>query len=113
MAEITYAFGANNMTAPFGSDKMVELVNVESRAAVIDKSADTIFFCFALFMMMMVMMAMSFMLMLMFFMLMLMSFMPMFMFFMLMLIFLMVVVPMSFFLLLFGNLAFYSADPAG
>ena len=94
------------MTAPFGSDKMVELVNVESRAAVIDKSADTIFFCFALFMMMMVMMAMSFMLMLM-------SFMPMFMFFMLMLIFLMVVVPMSFFLLLFGNLAFYSADPAG
>ena len=103
MAEITYAFGANNMTAPFGSDKMVELVNVESRAAVIDKSADTIFFCFALFMMMM---AMSFMLMLM-------SFMLMFMFFMLMLIFLMVVVPMSFFLLLLGNLAFYSADPAG
>ena len=94
------------MTAPFGSDKMVELVNVESRAAVIDKSADTIFFCFALFMMMMVMMAMSFMLMLMFFML-------MFMFFVLMLIFLMVVMPMSFFLLLFGNLAFYSADPAG
>ena len=45
-------------------------------------------------------------LMFMFFMLMLMSF-------MLMLIFLMVVVPMSFFLLLFGNLAFYSADPAG
>ena len=85
---------------------MVELVNVESRAAVIDKSADTIFFCFALFMMMMVMMAMSFMLMLMFFML-------MFMFFVLMLIFLMVVMPMSFFLLLFGNLAFYSADPAG
>ena len=97
MAEITYAFGTNNMTAPFGSDKMVELVNVESRAAVIDKSADTIFFCFALFMMMM--MAMSFMLML--------------MSFMLMLIFLMVVMPMSFFLLLFGNLAFYSADPAG
>ena len=106
MAEITYAFGANNMTAPFGSDKMVELVNVESRAAVIDKSADTIFFCFALFMMMMVMMAMSFMLMLMFFML-------MFMFFVLMLIFLMVVMPMSFFLLLFANLAFYSAAPAG
>ena len=106
MAEITYAFGANNMTAPFGSDKMVELVNVESRAAVLDKSADTIFFCFALFMMMMVMMAMSFMLMFMFFML-------MFMFFVLMLIFLMVVMPMSFFLLLFGNLAFYSADPAG
>mgnify|MGYP007021768337 FL=1 len=94
------------MTAPFGSDKMVELVNVESRAAVIDKSADTRFFCFALFMMMMVMMAMSFMLMFMFFML-------MFMFFVLMLIFLMVVMPMSFFLLLFGNLAFYSADPAG
>ena len=94
------------MTAPFGSDKMVELVNVESRAAVIDKSADTIFFCFALFMMMMVMMAMSFMLMFMFFML-------MFMFFVLILIFLMVVMPMSFFLLLFGNLAFYSADPAG
>lgn len=106
MAEITYAFGANNMTAPFGSDKMVELVNVESRAAVIDKSADTIFFSFALFMMMMVMMAMSFMLMFMFFML-------MFMFFVLMLIFLMVVMPMSLFLLLFGNLAFYSADPAG
>ena len=77
------------MTAPFGSDKMVELVNVESRAAVIDKSADTIFFCFALFMMMMVMMAM---------------------FFMLMLIFLMVVMPMSFFLLLFGKIALTSCS---
>ena len=55
VAEIASAFGTDDVAAPSGSDEMVEFVNVECRTAVVNESTDAVFFHFAPFVMVMMM----------------------------------------------------------
>ena len=93
VAEVADAFGTDDVARPSGGDEVVELVDVESRTAIVDKRTDAIFFHFAVFHMMVVMVFMV----------------MMNVFFRMM----MLVVMMSFPLLLFGGRAFYAPDPSG
>ena len=51
VAEVADTLGADNAAGPFGSDIVVELMNVECRTAVVDKCANTVFFYFTSFVM--------------------------------------------------------------
>ena len=55
MAEVADTLGADNAAGPFGSDIVVELMNVECRTAVVDKCANTVFFYFTSFVMVVMM----------------------------------------------------------
>lgn len=92
VAEVADTLGADDAARPFGSDKMIELVNVECRTAVIDEGADAVLFRFAVFVMVMVVVV------------------PVG--FLVMMLFLVVMVMMRLLFLLFGHLAFYFANPA-
>ena len=79
VAEIAYAFGTDDVAAPSGSDEMVEFVNVECRTAVVNESTDAVFFHFAPFVMVMMMVSVLFVVMLVLFVVMFMFFMMMIM----------------------------------
>ena len=55
IAKVTYPLSTDNITAPFGSNKMVELMNIERRTTIVNKSTDAIFLHFTTFMMMVTM----------------------------------------------------------
>ena len=93
MAEVTDTFGTDNAARPFGGDEMVELVDVECRTAVIDKSADAIFFHFTAFGMVVMMVGMAL--------------------FVLMFLFIMVMMVVCFPLFFLGDLPLYSPNPSG
>ena len=58
VAEVAHAFGTDDVLRPFGGDKIVELVYVERRTAVIDEGADAIFLHLSAFVVVMVMVVM-------------------------------------------------------
>ena len=98
MAEVTNSFSPDDVAWPFCGNETVELVYIECRAAVIDKSPDTIFFYFTTFGVMMVMMMV----------LVLVLFLFMFVF-----IFMMVVLmSFGFIFFLFGSLTLYFSNPS-
>ncbi|CDA46640.1 putative uncharacterized protein [Bacteroides stercoris CAG:120] len=113
VAEIAYAFGTDDVAAPSGGDEMVEFVNVECRTAVINESTDAVFFHFAPFVMVMMMVSVLFVVMLVLFVVMLVLFVVMFMFFMMMLMpFFVVMMSVRFFFFLFGGRFLYPANPS-
>ena len=92
VAEVADTLGADNAAGPFGSDIVVELMNVECRTAVVDKCANTVFFYLTSFVMVV------------------MTFLVMMFAFMMMFIFVMV---MRLFFLLFAYLLLYATNPSG
>ena len=100
MAEVADTLGADNAAGPFGSDIVVELMNVECRTAVVDKCANTVFFYFT-----------SFVMVVMTFLVMMFAFMMMFIFVMVMMTLFMMV--MRLFFLLFAYLLLYATNPSG
>lgn len=85
---------------------MVEFVNVECRTAVVNESTDAVFFHFAPFVMVMMMVSVLFVVMLV-------LFVVMFMFFMMMLMpFFVVMMSVRFFFFLFGGWFLYPANPS-
>ena len=99
VAEIAYAFGTDDVAAPSGGDEMVEFVNVECRTAVVNESTDAVFFHFAPFVMVMMMVSVLFVVMLVLFVVMLMPFFVMMM-------------SVRFFFFLFGGWFLYPANPS-
>ena len=61
--EIANSLGTDDIAGQLGADEVVEFVEVESRAAIVNECADAVFFNFSAFVVMMV----SFMMVLMFF----------------------------------------------
>ena len=106
VAEIAYAFGTDDVAAPSGGDEMVEFVNVECRTAVVNESTDAVFFHFAPFVMVMLMVSVLFVVMLV-------LLVVMFMFFMMMLMpFFVMMMSVRFFFFLFGGWFLYPANPS-
>ena len=56
VGEIANAFCTNDVFRPFACHKLIEFAQIESRSAIVNEGADTVFFSFALIMGMMVMM---------------------------------------------------------